>query len=313
MSFVDRVARIRDILGLPVEMTMPAVVISALPQMGVKPEASWALPQMVAAIELAMDAPRESPSNAMVGCAVGKAVGATTADAETLTVVARADASIVTTELFVEADVADAVVAEAIQIGDEQCATACKAAEERAAAAEERATAAEKRAAAAEERAAAAEQRAAAAEEWASAAEELTQQLKTTMELQLLERAEERGAQRERAARCAAEEALVRAESSAEELLAQAEAARQAAEERAAAAEASKAAEVETCAPPTLQQSRIEACAPPTLQQSRIRGGGGRGRGSWHGRGGRGVHAVSGLPRARPNSGPLRPDRYNNV
>ena len=82
----------------------------------------------------------------------------------------KADTS-VPTELLVEVDVADAVVAEALLIGDEQSAAAWRAAEQRVVAAKEREQVAEARAAAAEARAAAAEQRIAAAQESAAAAE----------------------------------------------------------------------------------------------------------------------------------------------
>ena len=83
----------------------------------------------------------------------------------------KADTS-VPTALLVEVDVADAVVAEALLIGDEQSAAAWRAAEQRVVAAKEREQAAEARAAAAEARAAAAEQRVAAAQESAAAAEQ---------------------------------------------------------------------------------------------------------------------------------------------
>ena len=75
---------------------------------------------------------------------------------------------------MVEVDVAESMLAEALQIGEEQvagAAAASHAAEKRARAAEERARAAEERGRAAEERARAAEERANAAEERARSAE----------------------------------------------------------------------------------------------------------------------------------------------
>ena len=55
MSFLDKVARIRaELLGAPGDMPPPQVVAAALPLMGVVPEPSWALPQMVDAIIVKM-------------------------------------------------------------------------------------------------------------------------------------------------------------------------------------------------------------------------------------------------------------------
>ena len=51
MSFLDKVARIRaELLGAASDMPPPQVVAAALPLMGIVPEPSWALPQMVDAI-----------------------------------------------------------------------------------------------------------------------------------------------------------------------------------------------------------------------------------------------------------------------
>ena len=50
-SFLDRVARIRtELLGEESSMAAAQVVAAALPLMGIVPEPSWALPQMVDAI-----------------------------------------------------------------------------------------------------------------------------------------------------------------------------------------------------------------------------------------------------------------------
>ena len=51
MSFLDKVARIRtELIGAASDMPGAQVVAAALPLMGIIPEPSWALPQMVDAI-----------------------------------------------------------------------------------------------------------------------------------------------------------------------------------------------------------------------------------------------------------------------
>ena len=48
MSFMEKVARIRaELLGEGCDMPAVQVVAAALPLMGIVPEPSWALPQMV--------------------------------------------------------------------------------------------------------------------------------------------------------------------------------------------------------------------------------------------------------------------------
>ena len=48
MSFLEKIARIRaELLGAPSDMPPPQVVATALPLMGIVPEPSWSLPQMI--------------------------------------------------------------------------------------------------------------------------------------------------------------------------------------------------------------------------------------------------------------------------
>ena len=55
MSFLDNVERIRaELLGADRDTPAAQVVAAALPLMGIVPEPSWALPQMVDAIHTAM-------------------------------------------------------------------------------------------------------------------------------------------------------------------------------------------------------------------------------------------------------------------
>ena len=55
MSFLDKVARIRtELIGAASDMPAAQVFAAALPLMGIVPEPSWALPQMVDAIIMTM-------------------------------------------------------------------------------------------------------------------------------------------------------------------------------------------------------------------------------------------------------------------
>ena len=65
MSFLDKVARIRaELLGAACDMPPAQVVAVALPLMGIVPEPSWALPQMVDAIIVSMTGGGGSTSQA---------------------------------------------------------------------------------------------------------------------------------------------------------------------------------------------------------------------------------------------------------
>ena len=65
MSFLDKVARIRaELLGAPGDMPPPQVVAAALPLMGIVPEPSWVLPQMVDAIIVKMTGIEAAPTPA---------------------------------------------------------------------------------------------------------------------------------------------------------------------------------------------------------------------------------------------------------
>ena len=65
MSFLDKVARIRtELIGAASDMPGAQVVAAALPLMGIIPEPSWALPQMVDAIIVKMTGGGGSTSQA---------------------------------------------------------------------------------------------------------------------------------------------------------------------------------------------------------------------------------------------------------
>ena len=170
-------------------------------------------------------------------------------------------------EKFVEVDVAEKMIDEALKMGDERIAQEVAAR--------------------------------VAAEQRAEAAELLARQLESAMEMQtaLLERAEERGASRECAAReaaeqCAANEQALR--QAAEQLAANAEAAWLAAEQRAAAAEECAAAAEQWAA----EAERRAAAAEARRQVGR----GGRG-----GRGDRGVSRPPEPPEPPPPPAPPPP------
>ena len=187
MSLAAKASAIKAVLSLPPSLTLISTLNAAHVMMGMSPETHTSLSQqadvLMATIGCTVGAdgaadavaPSSTPdlsfgSGTWHQSTAAQAVVNTT-EAHSQAAVAVADASMMTTELLLEVDIADAVVAEALRIGDEQTAAVWKAAEKRTAAAEQRATAAEQRAAAAEQRAAAAVQRAIAAEERTAEAE----------------------------------------------------------------------------------------------------------------------------------------------
>ena len=71
MSFLDKVARIRtELIGAASDMPGAQVVAAALPLMGIIPEPSWALPQMVDAIIEKMTGGGGSTTQAPQACDV---------------------------------------------------------------------------------------------------------------------------------------------------------------------------------------------------------------------------------------------------
>ena len=85
MSFLDKVARIRaELLGAACDMPPAQVVAVALPLMGIVPEPSWALPQMVDAIMTAMTGSSSTSRAAPTAPATAPVTAPATAPAEPL-------------------------------------------------------------------------------------------------------------------------------------------------------------------------------------------------------------------------------------
>ena len=208
MSLAAKASAIKAVLSLPPSLTLISTLNAAHMMMGMSPETHTSLSQqadvLMATIGCTVGAdgaadavaPSSTPdlsfgSGTWHQSTAAQAVVNTT-EAHSQAAVAVADASMMTTELLLEVDIADAVVAEALRIGDEQTAAVWKAAEKRTAAAEQRAAAAEQRAAAAVQRAIAAEERTAEAERRVAAAHccGFQSPAETVGERRLLEQAE---------------------------------------------------------------------------------------------------------------------------